>query len=248
MTAALAVQTFAAALATALATGLGGVPFFLVRRLEERWVGLAWAFSGGVMLSATVFNLIVPAVERAGYSPVAAGIAAGAAFYWAAHRWLSHSHPQFFHLQGASAVRAVLLIGTMFAHSVAEGVALGVGWGSGEVGLAILLSIAIALHNVPEGVAVSLPLRGEGFSAWACVGWSIFTSLPQPVLAVPAALLVASFRPLVPLGFGFASGAMGFLVFGEMVPEGIERAGRLLSAAAVGAGFVGLMLLQNVLQ
>lgn len=248
MTATLAAQTFIGALLTALATGLGGVPFLFVPRLRQHLVGLAWGVSGGLMLSASVFNLIFAGVQRAGYNPVAFGIILGGAFYWVAERRLGHGEMSFFHLEGASAQRALLVIGTMFVHSFAEGVAIGVGFGSGERSLAILLTIAIAIHNVPEGLAVSLPLRAEGFSGWACIWWAIFTSLPQPLLAVPAALLVAYFHPLVPIGFGFAAGAMGFLVFSEMVPEGIEHSGRIPTATAVLAGFLLMMVLQNVLQ
>jgi len=123
-----------------------------------------------------------------------------------------------------------------------------VSFGSGEMTLAVLLTIAIAIHNVPEGLTVSLPLRAEGFSGWSCIWWSIFTSLPQPLLAVPAALAVAFFRPLVPIGFGFAAGAMGFLVVSEMIPEAVEHSGnRANAAAAVIVGFLAMMLLQNVL-
>lgn len=244
----LALQTFFAAFVTALATGLGGAPFLLVRRLPDRVVGLAWGFSAGMMLSASVFNLIFEGVKRAGYTTVAAGIALGGVFFWLAETRIGHSDPSFFHLRGVPARRMFLLIGALFIHSFAEGIAVGVGFGSGDRSLAVLLSVAIAIHNIPEGLAVSLPLAAEGFSGWACIGWSIFTSLPQPLLAVPSALAVAAFQPLVPGGFGFAAGAMGFLVFSEMIPEAMERSGRMNTSAAVLAGFLFMMLLQNVLQ
>jgi zinc transporter ZupT len=247
-TATLALQTFLAAFATAVATGLGGVPFLFVRRLPEHLVGLVWGFSSGLMLSASVFNLIFAGVQRAGYNTVAAGIALGAAFFWLAEQRMGDSPLDFYHLQGATARRILLIIWTMFIHSFAEGIAIGVGFGSGDITPAILLTIAIAIHNIPEGLAVSLPLRAEGFSGWACIWWSIFTSLPQPALAVPAALAIAYFRPLVPAGFGFAAGAMAFLVFSEMIPEAVEHSGKVNTAASVMAGFLLMMLLQNVLQ
>ncbi len=243
----LALQTFLAALATALATGLGGVPFLFVRGLPSSLLGLAWGFSGGMMLSASVFNLVFAGVAIAGYNIVAVGIALGAALFWLVEQRMGHGH-EFYHLRGASARRVLLVIGTMTFHSFSEGIAIGVGYGSGAMALAVLLTIAIAIHNVPEGLTVSLPLRGEGFSGWACIGWSIFTSLPQPLVAVPAALAVAFFQPLVPIGFGFAAGAMGFLVISEMIPEAVEHSGRSNAAAAVIVGFLLMMLLQNVLQ
>lgn len=244
----LALITFGGALATALATGLGGVPFLFVTRLPQALLGLAWGFSGGMMLSASVFNLVFAGVQMAGYNVVALGIALGAFAFWLADRRMGHHGLNFFHLRGAPARRVVLLIGSMTVHSICEGIAVGVGFGSGVLTLAVLLTIAIAIHNIPEGLAVSLPLRAEGFSGWACVGWSIFTSLPQPLLAVPTALAVAIFRPLVPLGFGLAAGAMGFLVANEMIPEAAEHSGRGNAAAAVIGGFLVMMLLQNVLQ
>lgn len=244
---ALALQTFLAAFATALATGIGGAPFLLVRELPRRLVGLTWGLSAGLMLSASVFNLILPGVQRAGYNVVAAGIALGAAFFWLADRRMGGGHT-FYHLRGANARRVLLVIGMMFVHSFAEGIALGVGFGSGEIGLALLLTVAIAIHNIAEGLAVSLPLQAEGFSGWACIWWAIFTSLPQPLLAVPAAVAVALFQPLVPGGFGLAAGAMGFVVFSEMLPEGVAQSGRRNTAASVTAGFLLMMILQNVLQ
>jgi len=245
---ALALRTFVSALLTAIATGIGGVPFLFTRRLPERLMGLAWGFSGGLMLAASVFNLVFEGIRRAGYNAVAAGIAIGAGLFWLAERRFGHTHFNFYHLEGAPARRIVLFIGTMFIHSFSEGIAVGVSFGSGEMALAILVTIAIAIHNIPEGFAVSLPLRAEGFSGWACVSWSIFTSLPQPLMAVPAALAVATFQPLVPLGLGFAAGAMGFLVFSEMVPEAAEHSGQSNAAAAAIAGFLVMMVLQNVLQ
>lgn len=244
---ALALTTFLAAFLTDLATGIGGVPFLFVRRLPERFVGLAWGFSGGMMLSASVFNLVVAGVERGGYNVVAAGVAIGAALFWLAHSRLGKREHTFQHLRGAGANQILLIIGAMTVHSFSEGIAIGVGFGSGEAALAVLLTIAIAIHNIPEGLTVSLPLRAAGFSGWACIGWSIFTSFPQPLVAVPAALAVAYFRPLVPYGFGFAAGAMGFLVFSEMIPEGAEHSGRANTAAAVIVGFLAMMLMQNFL-
>ena len=244
----LVIITFLAALGTAIATGIGGVPFLFTRRMSERLVGLAWGFSGGLMLSASVFNLVFEGVRRAGYNQVALGIGLGAGLFWLTSERLGHTHFNFYHLEGAVARRVILLIGSMFVHSFAEGIAVGVGFGTGDMTLAALVTIAIAIHNIPEGIAVSLPLRAEGFSGWSCIWWSIFTSLPQPVMAVPAALAVAFFQPLVPLGLGFAAGAMAFMVFSEMMPEAAEHGGRGNAAAAAVVGFLVMMLMQNVLQ
>jgi zinc transporter ZupT len=151
-------------------------------------------------------------------------------------------------LEGASANRIGLVLGTMFFHSFPEGLAIGVAYGSGEIGLGILIAVAISIHNIPEGIAVSLPLSASGVSGWKCVAWSIFSSLPQPLATIPAYLAVVAFRPVLPFAFGLAAGAMFFLVLREMIPESRSTEGqRQSSALAAMTGFIGMMLLQNAL-
>lgn len=241
-------EAFIAATITMLATGLGGLPFVFVRKFPERLARLGWALAGGMMLAASVFNLIIPGVEDGGITSVAIGVFAGTLLFGIASERLDH---QDFHMEGltdAGAKRILLILGTMFIHSFPEGLAVGVAYGSGEVGLGVIMAIAISIHNIPEGIAISLPLRAEGVSGWKCVGWSIFSSLPQPLAAVPAYLAVVAFRPVLPFAFGLAAGAMIFLVLSEMIPESRADATQRLSSAMAGmAGFLLMMMLQNVL-
>ena len=101
---------------------------------------------------------------------------------------------------GASRARSrrCLLLLTLFVHSIPEGAAIGVGYATGEIKFGWLLAVAIAVHNIPEGTAVSLPLRANGASVWRCIWYSILTSMPQPIVAVPAFLLVSSFNRCCP--------------------------------------------------
>src|SRR3989337_1542760 len=119
----LVIITFLAALGTAIATGIGGGPFLVTRRMAERLGGLAWGFSGGLMLSASVFNLVFEGGRRAGYNLVALGIGLGAGLFWLTSERLGHTHFNFYHLEGAVARRVILLIGSMFVHSFAAGIA-----------------------------------------------------------------------------------------------------------------------------
>jgi ZIP family zinc transporter len=246
-------QTVIAATITMLATGLGGLPFVFVRRFPDEVARLGWAVAGGMMLSASVFNLIIPGVEEGGITPVAIGVLVGTALFgWASTLISGHEHDERgIPVPGASVrgnARIVLILGTMFIHSFPEGLAIGVAYGSGEASLGVLVAVAIAVHNIPEGVAVSLPLRAEGVSGWKCVGWAIFSSLPQPIAAIPAFLAVQAFRPVLSFGFGLAAGAMFFLVLSEMIPESRANEGqRLSSALATMVGFLALMVLQNVM-
>lgn len=241
-------DTVIAATITMLATGLGGLPFVFVHTIPERLAGLAWAAAGGMMLSASVFNLIIPGIEFGDITTVAVGIFTGTVVFWFASRYIGGHDITVSGITGTGGRRIVLILGTMFVHSIPEGLAVGVAFGSGETGLALVMAMAIAIHNIPEGIAVSLPLRAEGVSGWRCVGWSIFSSLPQPIAAIPAYLAVVAFKSILPFALGLAAGAMFFLVLSEMIPESrANEEQRNASALAGMMGFLGMMLLQNAL-
>jgi len=134
----------------------------------------------------------------------------------------------------------------MTVHSVAEGVGVGAAFGGGET-LGILIAVAIAIHNVPEGLAISLVLVPRGTSVRAAAGWSIFSSLPQPLLAVPAFLFVNAFEGLLPAALGFAAGAMVWMVLKELLPEALTQASpRAVVGTAAGA-FVAMAAFQALL-
>lgn len=241
-------ETVVAATLTVLANGLGGLPFVFVREFPRNVARLGWAVSGGLMLSASVFNLIIPGVTDGGVTPVAIGIFVGAILMGGASWWLDHREFEITGLSEAGTKRIIMVLATLFIHSFPEGLAIGVAYGSGEAGLGVLMAVAIAIHNIPEGVAVSLPLRAEGVGGWKCVGWAIFSGIPQLLACVPAYLAVVAFRPVLPYAFGFAAGAMIFLVLSEMIPESrADEMQRLSSAAAGMVGFLAMMILQNVL-
>lgn len=237
-----------AASITTIATGLGGVPFLFLHSIPARWAQLSWALAGGMMLSASVFNLLIPGVQTGGITPVALGVLSGTLLFGLAARSIEQHDFTISGVSGAGASRIMLILGTMFIHSFPEGLAVGVAYGSGEAGLGLIMTIAISIHNIPEGIAVSLPLRAEGVSGWKCIGWSIVSSIPQPIAAIPAFLAVIAFRPVLPFAFGLAAGAMFYLVLSEMVPESrATESQRRDSALASMGGFLGMMVLQNLL-
>ncbi len=241
-------DTIIAATVTVLANGLGGLPFVFVRDFPEKVARIGWAVSGGLMLSASVFNLIIPGVNDAGITPVAVGIFAGAGGMVVASMWLHNHDFKVGELSEAGTRRIILVLSTLFIHSFPEGLAIGVAFGSGDATLGLVMAVAIAIHNVPEGLAVSLPLRAEGVGGWKCVGWAIFSGVPQLIAAVPAYLAVIAFRPILPYAFGIAAGAMILLVLSEMIPESrADESQRLTSAVAGMGGFLAMMVLQNVL-
>jgi zinc transporter, ZIP family len=234
-------EVFLAALLSDLATGLGALPFVFLDKVGPRWRGMAGAAAGGMMLSASVFALADKALHRGNALEVILGMLAGAAFFAWTARLIEGRH---WHIAGWSerdSRKPILVIATMFIHSVPEGIAIGVGYATGEVRFGLLLATAIAVHNIPEGTAVSLPLRAHGASIWRCIGYSVLTSAPQPILAVPAFALTSLFQPLVAPSLGFAGGAMIFLVLSELLPESLESCSRSETAWSVTLGLVGML-------
>jgi zinc transporter ZupT len=213
-------QVFWVALLTDLACGLGAVPFAFTKQLSHRWQGLSYAFAGGMMISAATFSLAAQGIEHGGAAwEIVVGLLAGAAFFWWTSDRLHNKEWTIEDLSVEDSRKSVLLILTMTVHSIPEGLAIGVGYATGQLKFGLLLALAIGVHNIPEGIAVSLPLKAKGVSTWKCAWYAVLTSLPQPVFAVPAFLFFSAFKPLLPVGLGFAGGAMIYLVIAEMIPE-----------------------------
>jgi zinc transporter ZupT len=131
----------------------------------------------------------------------------------------------------------------MTVHSFSEGVGVGVSFGGGEA-LGAFITAAIAVHNIPEGLAICLVLVPRGVAVWRAAGWSIFSSLPQPLMAVPAFLLVEWFEPVLPIGLGFAGGAMVWMVAKELVPEAREDLSAGMVAGVVALATIAMIVFQ----
>lgn len=234
-----AVAVFAAAVATALATGLGALPLLAAPTGARRWIGIADGVAAGCMLGASV-GLALEGADR-NVAAMVLGIAAGLAFIAGSRPLVNKSHVVHMGvLRGADARRAVLVVAVMTIHSFSEGVGVGVAFGDGQE-LGVLIALAIAVHNIPEGLAISLVLVPRGASAATAAAWSVFSSLPQAVMAVPAFLFVEAFAEVLPVGLGFAAGAMLWLVGSDLLPEAVETT-RIRTVAIAVAGSAGVML------
>lgn len=235
-----------AAAITAVATGLGAIPFFFARELSRTWLALGNGIASGLMLGAS-FGLII---EGMAYSwlRMVAGILVGILFIAVTHHYLEKNEGfEVGELEGANALKALMIVGVMTLHSFAEGVGVGVSYGGGQ-SLGVLITTAIAIHNIPEGLAISLVLVPRGTSPWKAAWWSVFSSLPQPLMAVPAYLFVTAFRPILPAGLGFAAGAMVWMVFAELIPDALqEEAEADRIAIAVALAFTAMVALQQLL-
>jgi len=230
---------FVAGLITALATGIGAFPFFLVDDVSDRWnVGL-WGLASGIMVSASIFGLLSEGAADGSLVLLGVGVLAGVVLVVVSHRVISGAEVDPKQYKEADFKKLMLILGILTVHSFPEGVAIGVSFADLNLGvgpqflgftlplLGVVMTIAISIHNVPEGIAISIPLRTMGSSKWRMVWWSIFSSLPQPIGAVIAFYFVQEARSFLPFGFGFAAGAMIYLVLSEFIPEALEIGERL---------------------
>jgi ZIP family zinc transporter len=240
-------SVFLFALITAAATGLGAVPFAFAKHPTRKWLGASNAIAAGLMLAAS-FGLIYEGVNY-GLFRTLVGALLGLGFIVIARQLLQHEeHPVVFASMGTlDAKKALLIVGVMTVDSFTEGVGLGVSFGGGQA-LGLFITLAIAVHNIPEGLAISLVLvpRGVGWSRAAL--WSVFSSLPQPLMAVPAFLFVETFRPLLPYGLGFAAGAMIWMVFSELVPDALEETSSNLVAVVIALSVVAMVAFQILIR
>jgi zinc transporter ZupT len=237
-------QVFLYGLLTALATGLGAVPFAFARTISPRTLAYTSALASGLMLGAS-FGLLSEGADL-GRLATLVGANLGVLFVLAAGRLLGDHELQFGAIRGEDARKMALIVLVMTVHSVAEGVAIGTAFAGGTT-LAVVITAAIAVHNIPEGLAISAVLRPRGVSLAACAGWSILSSLPQPLLAVPSYLFVESFQSLLPYGIGFAAGAMVFMVLVELLPDAFETGRRSVIALLVSTAMVAMVLFQQTL-
>src|SRR5919202_4380932 len=189
-------QVFLLALLTAVATGIGALPFLFVKGLTRRWLGVSNALASGLMLAAS-FGLIYEGVAY-GLWRALLGVVLGLGFIVLTRALIQQDeHPAVFAQMGnLDARKALLIVGIMTLHSFTEGVGIGVSFGGGQA-FGLFISLALAVHNVPEGLAISLVLVPRGVGWVRAALWSVFSSLPQPRMAEPASLFVETFRPLL---------------------------------------------------
>ncbi|KAI3510852.1 hypothetical protein L1887_17989 [Cichorium endivia] len=222
-------------LAMAAATGLGALPFFFVE-LDAEWAGICNGMAAGVMLAAS-FDLIQEGRDHGSGSWVVMGILTGGIFIWLCKKFLEHyGEVSMLDIKGADANKVILVIGIMTLHSFGEGSGVGVSFaGSKGLSQGLLVTLAIAVHNIPEGLAVSMVLASRGVSPQNAMLWSVITSLPQPIVAVPSFICADAFNKLLPFCTGFAAGCMIWMVVAEVLPDAFKEASpsHVASAATI---------------
>ena len=237
---------------SALATGLGAIPVHFIKNNSKVIRSFSSAVAAGMMTSASVFSLAQEGIAlktKFAYAPyvVILGLLLGAAFFHFTEKHCDTPDITKYYRDKGITKRSLLIFITMFIHSIPEGIAIGVAFATGNLQFGMIMAIAIAVHNIPEGIAVSLPLKRDGVSTVKCALVSILTSVPQPIMAVPSALLAWFFAPLLPIGLGFAGGAMIYIVISELIPDALEEGGKSLTAWGFMIGLCGMLFITTLL-
>ena len=252
-------QALAAGLFTWGMTAAGAGLVFFFKEVNRKILDGMLGFAAGVMIAASFWSLLAPAIEHSeqsnpflgGIVPVLFGFLLGGACMRLIDIFLPHLHPGAppEETEGIKTTwhRSMLLISAITLHNIPEGLAVGVAFGaaaSGDgIGAAIALAIGIGMQNFPEGAAVSLPLRREGLSRKESFWWGQLSALVEPIAAVLGAAVVVYMDPLLPYALAFAAGAMIFVVVEELVPEAHRGGNGDVATMGVMVGFSVMMVL-----
>lgn len=241
---------FIATTGTYLLTALGTLPVLLFRTAPRRLMDAMMGFAGGVMVAASCWSLLIPAIEAGGLTPAVAGLLGGAAFIYVADQILPHLHSEFpdeATPEGPRVAwqRSTLLMLAITLHNFPEGMAVGVRFGDGDLGAATALAIGIGLQNVPEGLAIALPLRRSGMSPGRAFFWGQLSAVVEPVAGVLGAALVLVSSAVLPYGMAFAAGAMLYVVVEELIPETVRSGTTDVATLGFVVGFAVMMALDN---
>jgi ZIP family zinc transporter len=236
-----------ASLLAGLATGAGAIPVLFTRRISDKLLDVLLGFSAGVMLAATSFSLLVPAIDLSGPWVAVLGLVLGAVVLHLVDRFVPHFHPAFGAEGPASRLpRVWLFVLAITIHNFPEGLAVGVSFGGGDVAAGLVIATAIALQNMPEGLAVALPLLREGYSRRKSIWYGTLTGLVEPAGGLLGAAVVSISQPILPWGLAFAAGAMLFVVSDEMIPESHRKGFEREATFGLVVGFVIMMLLDSM--
>lgn len=242
-------------------TAVGAAFVFTTKKVNQKFMDGMLGFAGGVMVAASFWSLLAPSIAMAengpypSWFPAAAGFLAGGLFLWGADKIIPHLHPGLSMKQAegfkpAKKRRSTLLFFAITLHNIPEGLAIGVAFGAVAAGLpsatlaaAVALSIGIGLQNLPEGTAVSMPLRREGMSRRKSFFYGQFSGMVEPISAVIGVLAVMAIQPILPFALSFAAGAMIFVVVEEVIPGSQESGNTDLATVCYLVGFTIMMIL-----
>ncbi len=261
------VQALIATIGTWFVTAMGAALVFFAKNISQKYLDASLGMAAGVMIAASFWSLLAPAIEMAAEQSGAAykwiapliGFLTGAVFLRIADKILPHLHPSMTVAEGpkTSWQRSTLLVLAITLHNIPEGLAVGVAFGAAahltgqahtaQIGAAIALAVGIGLQNFPEGTAVALPLRRDGLGRFKSFWYGQLSAVVEPVAGVIGAGLVLLVAPMLPYALAFAAGAMIFVAVEELIPESQAKGNVDIATAGAVLGFAAMMTLDVAL-
>ena len=257
-------QALVATMFTWFLTALGAGLVFFFKTINRKALDGMLGFAAGVMIAASYWSLLAPAIEMAeggslpAWVPATVGFLSGGGFLWIIDKILPHLHLGF-PLEEAEGIktswhRSVLLVLAITLHNIPEGLAIGVAFGAlasdlptASLAGAVALALGIGIQNFPEGTAVSVPLRREGFTRLKSFWYGQLSGIVEPIAGVLGALAVILMKPLLPYALAFAAGAMIFVVVEELIPESQLEKNTDIATMGAMVGFAVMMTLDVAL-
>ncbi|WP_268746548.1 ZIP family metal transporter [Nitrincola sp. A-D6] len=239
-----------ASLIAGLFTAVGAIPIFFIKQLSRSIEDSLMGFGAGVMLAATAYELVLPAIDHADtlFGPawvtiliLTVGIAAGGLLLLALHKYVPHEHFILGPESGADHIkirRVWLFIMAIALHNLPEGLAVGVGFGGNDLASGVALAIGIGLQNMPEGLVVAIALMSLGYSRMTAFGVTLITGLVQPLGGLIGVVAVSLVDLMMPFALAFAAGAMLFVISHEIIPESHSKGHQSKATFGVLLGFV----------
>lgn len=255
-------QALSATIFTWCTTGLGAALVFLTKEVNERFLHVMLGFAGGVMIAASFWSLLSPAIEASATHPIgewfppAVGFLLGALFIYGFDKLIPHAHRNSKRKEGWNPERhrrSTLLVFSLTLHNIPEGLAIGIAFGaaihgeSGAAAGAATLALGIAIQNIPEGTAVSMPLRGDGVSRTKSFFFGWMSAIVEPIAAVIGVLTISFIEPALPYALSLAAGAMIFVVVEEVIPSTQKNGHSDIAVFSFMFGFTLMMILDVAL-
>ncbi|MDX9863304.1 MAG: ZIP family metal transporter [Anaerolineaceae bacterium] len=258
------IQALLGTLFTWAMTAAGSAMVFTTKEVSRKLLNGMLGFAAGVMIAASYWSLLAPAIEMSAaldvpdWFPATIGFLAGGVFLWVVDKLLPHLHLGLPTSQAegikTSWQRSVLLVLAITLHNIPEGLAVGVAFGAAAAGMpeatiagAVALALGIGIQNFPEGLAVSAPLRREGMSLSKAFMMGQLSGVVEPIAGVIGAAAVLLMRPLLPYALAFAAGAMIYVVAEELIPESNRDEHSDIPTIGVMIGFAVMMTLDVAL-
>ena len=240
---------FVGSLIAGLATGLGAIPVFFVRKVPQKVIDVLLGFSVGIMLAASFFSLIIPSLEIGGVIQTTIGVILGFLLIHLVNEYVPHEHVVK-GVEGAMALRLKriwLFTIAMAVHNFPEGLAVGVSFATGDPSEALAITTAIGVQNMPEGLAVALALISTlHYSAIFSFLVALATGLVEPIAGVLGALVINVFKELLPYLMSFAGGAMLYIVSNEIIPESHRLGHEEYASFGFIMGFIIMMIFDSI--